>query len=467
MTEKKSQGIKMPHVYLMLIGVMLFIVLLSYIVPSGEMGRIEDENGRMVVDPTTYERVDDAKRITVMDFFESLHLGMVQSADIAIMLCIAAGGIFLVEQSGAIEAGIQSLLKISQGKETAIIVVLTLTFSSLGMAGISEETIPMIPLLVSVVTGMGYDKFVGLGIVMMGITVGFASGVLNLYTTGVAQGIVGLPTFSASGFRFIGFVLFNIITIVYILNYAKKIKEDPSQSICHDHLNNNGNYGDVEDIDIEFTTPMKIVLGVMIFIFIFQAIGAINWGWGLSNISALYAMFSVFAAFMLRIEPNEACRRFGKGAAGLFPTCITLGLARAVMVLMTQAKIIDTAVYSLANALDNFTAISMLLMVYIAIVIFNFFVTSGSGKAVILMPILEPLGELVGINQQVMVTMFNYGDGFTNYFWPTGGTLMACLGMADVEWNDWIKFSGKLFAMLMTVAFALIVLAHYINLGPF
>lgn len=208
MTEKKTQGIKMPHVYLMLIGVMLFIVLLSYIVPSGEMGRIEDKNGRMVVDPTTYERVDDAKPITVMDFFESLHLGMVESADIAIMLCIAAGGIFLVEQSGAIQAGIQSLLKISQGKESAIIIVLTLTFSSLGMAGILEETVPMIPLLISVVIGMGYDKFVGLGIVMMGITAGFASGVLNLYTTGVAQGIVGLPIFSGSGFRFMSFIFF-------------------------------------------------------------------------------------------------------------------------------------------------------------------------------------------------------------------------------------------------------------------
>lgn len=467
MTQKKSQGIKMPHVYLMLIGVMLFIVLLSYIVPSGEMARIEDENGRMVVDPTSYERVDDVKRISVMDFFESLHLGMVQSVDIAVMLCVAAGGIFLVEQSGAIQAGIQSLLKISQGKETAIIVLLTLTFSSLGMAGISEETIPMIPLIISVITGMGYDKFVGMGVVMMGITVGFSSGVLNLYTTGVAQGIVGLPPFSASGFRFIGFVLFNIITIIYILNYAKKIKEDPTKSICQNHQRNNGEYVAADDVEVEFTTPMKIVLAVMIFIFIFQAYGAIRWEWGLSNISALYAMFSVFAAVMLRIEPNEACRQFGIGAAGLFPTCITLGLARAVMVLMTQAKIIDTAVYSLANALDKFSPMVILFLVYLAIITFNFFVTSGSGKAVILMPILEPLGELVGINQQVMVTMFNYGDGFTNYFWPTGGTLMACLGMADVEWTDWIKFSGKLFAMLITVAFGLIVVGHYINLGPF
>ncbi len=467
--NKKKQGIKLPHVYLMLTGVMLFVVLLSFFVPSGEMDRVYDaRSDKMVVDPSSYHRVDDVERITVMDFFESLHLGMKASVDIAIMLCIAGGAIYIVEQSGAIQAGIQALLKISTGKETAIIVLLMLTFSSLGAAGISEETIPMIPLIISVVVGMGYDKFVGVGIVMLSIAIGFSSGVLNIYTTGVAQGLVGLPTFSGSSFRVTGFIIFNLITILYILNYAKKIKKDPSLSLCSEH--SNGGYESnisAEEEMIEFTTPMKIVLAVMVFIFIFQAIGAIKWGWGLSNISALYTMFVVFAAIVLKIKPNDACRQFATGASGLFPTCITMGLARAVMVLMEQVKIIDTAIYGISNTLGNFKPFTILFLVYLIVIVFNFFVTSGSGKAVILMPLLEPLGEMVGINQQVMVLMFNYGDGLTNYFWPTAATLMGCLGVAGIEWVDWVKFSGKLFAMLISAAFAMIVVAHYINLGPF
>ncbi len=469
MTTKKKKEFKLPHVYILMSCVMLFIVLLSFIVPSGEMGRIEDDKGRMVVDPTDFHYVDDTKTITPMDFFKSMHEGIIDSADIVIMLCLAAGAIHIVEQSGTIKSGIESLLKVSAGKEYMIIAVLIIAFSILGTAGISEETIPIIPLIIAVVTGMGYDKFVGIGIVLLGIDIGFSAGVLNVYTTGVAQDLVGLPLFSGIEFRTISLILFNILTIGYIVNYAKKIKLDPSKSLCKEHVKCNGVYAVAgqDEEDIPFTLTRKIVLFGLIFTFLFQAYGAINLGWELSNISALYIMYTVVASILLKIEPSDACRQFGAGAKELFPAAITIGLARGAMILMNQAKIIDTGIYALSQTLQGKPPIIIILLVYIAVCGFNFFVTSGSGKAVILMPILEPLGQLVGVNQQVMVLIFNFGDGITNYVWPTASTLMACLGVADVEWTDWIKFAGKFFAMLLSLGFILTVIAHYINLGPF
>ncbi|MPN52023.1 hypothetical protein SDC9_199675 [bioreactor metagenome] len=137
------------------------------------------------------------------------------------------------------------------------------------------------------------------------------------------------------------------------------------------------------------------------------------------------------------------------------------------MVLMTQAKIVDTAIHQLAQLFDSKGSITVLLLIYIAVIIFNFFVISGSGKAVIMMPILGPLGQLTKINQQVMVLVYNYGDGFTNYVWPTSGLLMAGLTMCDIEWEDWIKFSSKLFIILSMVGFGFVLIANYIGLGPF
>ena len=137
------------------------------------------------------------------------------------------------------------------------------------------------------------------------------------------------------------------------------------------------------------------------------------------------------------------------------------------MILMDQAKIIDTAVYSLSNLLDNTGTVITLLVLFLAVIFFNFFVVSGSGKAVILMPIMGPLGKILNINQQVMVVVYQFGDGFTNYLWPTSGGLMAALGMSNVNYGDWVKFSFKLFMLLHFAAFVLIVIANYLGLGPF
>lgn len=467
--EKKKKGLSFPHVYIMFLLVMLFVVGLSWIVPSGEYEReLDPETGVEHLNTEVFEYVANDNPIGFMDFFVALHNGVVQSADIIVMLLFASGALFILEKSGAIAAGIHALLKVAEGKEKFIIVSLLVLFATMGTIGFGEGGIPFIPLAMAVVMGMGYDRMTAFATSAVGLAIGFSAGAVNFYTTGVSQSIVGLPIYSGVGFRLISLLVFILISAVYVLRYANKTKADPTKSIVYEEYQVQLQNTEKAEYEEEaFTFPRKIALLGLVAVLVGSAYGAIKLGFGMPELSAVYAIYAVFLVIILKISPSEAAVTFGEGAARLLPTGLAIGFARSVMILMDQAKIIDTAVYSLSNLLDNTGTVITLLVLFLAVIFFNFFVVSGSGKAVILMPIMGPLGKILNINQQVMVVVYQFGDGFTNYLWPTSGGLMAALGMSNVNYGDWVKFSFKLFMLLHFAAFVLIVIANYLGLGPF
>ncbi|MGN7388591.1 YfcC family protein [Sporosarcina sp. SAFN-015] len=465
---EKRKGINFPHVYIMFLLVMLLVVALSWIVPSGQYERtVNPETGITELNTEVFKYVDQSKSIGFMDFFSALHNGVVQSADIIVMLLFASGALYILEKSGAIAAGIHKLLRVAGGKEKLIILALLTLFAIMGTIGFGEGGIPFIPLAMAVVMGMGYDRITAFATSTVGLAIGFTAGVVNFYTTGVSQSIVGLPIYSGLGFRIISLLIFVVISAVYILRYANKTKADPTKSIVmEEYAEQLQNTQSAEYEEEEFTLPKKIALLGLVGVLVGSAFGAIQLGWGMPQLSAVYAIYAVFLVIILRLSPSEAAVTFGEGAARLLPTGLAIGFARSVMILMDQAQIIDTAVHSLSGLLSHTGSIITLLILFLVVIFFNFFVVSGSGKAMILMPIMGPLGKILGINQQVMVVVYQFGDGFTNYLWPTSGGLMAALGMSNVNYADWVKFSFKLFMLLHFAAFILIVIAHYMGLGP-
>ncbi|MHC8515503.1 YfcC family protein [Sporosarcina sp. ITBMC105] len=466
--EKKRKGFNFPHVYIMFLIVMLLVVALSWIVPSGQYERVEDPvTGAVKLNTDVFNYVEKSDPIGFMDFFTALHNGVVQSADIIVMLLFASGALYILEKSGAIAAGIHKLLRVAEGKEKLIIFVLLTVFAIMGTIGFGEGGIPFIPLAMAVVMGMGYDRITAFATSTVGLAIGFTAGAVNFYTTGVSQSIVGLPIYSGLIFRIIALVIFIAISVVYILRYANKTKADPTKSIVAEEYSEQLEQAKSAEYEEEaFTLPRKIALLGLVGVLVGSAFGAIQLGWGMPQLSAVYAIYAVFLVIILRINPSEAATTFGTGAARLLPTALAIGFARSVMILMTQAQIIDTAVHALSGLLSNTGSVITLLVLFLVVIFFNFFVVSGSGKAVILMPIMGPLGKILGINQQVMVVVYQFGDGFTNYLWPTSGGLMAALGMSNVSYSAWVKFSMKLFLLLHFAAFLLIVIANYLGLGP-
>ncbi len=464
--EKK--GFSFPHVYIMFLLVMLLVVILSWIIPSGEYERtVDPKTGITKLNTDVFHYIQNKNPISFMDFFTALHNGVVQSADIIVMLLFASGALYILEKSGAIAAGIHKLLQIAEGKEKLIIIALLTLFSILGTIGFGEGGIPFIPLAMAVIMGMGYDRITAFATSTIGLAIGFTSGVVNFYTTGVSQTIVGLPIYSGLIFRIVSLIVFLIISAIYILRYANKTKADVTKSIVRDEYIEQLDHTKKAEYEEEvFTWPRKVALIGLVAVLIGSAFGAIRLGWGMPELSSIYAIYAIFLIIVLRLNPSDAAETFGIGAARLLPTGLAIGFARSVMILMDQAKIIDTAVHALSGMLSHTGSIITLLVLFIVVIFFNFFVVSGSGKAMILMPIMGPLGKILGINQQVMVVVYQFGDGFTNYLWPTSGGLMAALGMSNVSYSDWVKFSLKLFLLLHFAAFILIVIANSIGLGP-
>ncbi len=463
--ETKKSGFHMPHVFIILLLIMLFVVILSYVIPSGNYERITDEaTGISVVDPETFQYVENENPITFMDYFEAIYNGFVNGATIMGTLFISSGMIYLLEVSGAFGAGINAILKRTKGKEFSVVCIFYTIFVIFGVLGYGEAAYPFYPLAVSIGFALGYDRMVGTGLAIVGSTVGFTSGLMNMFTTGVSQQIVGLPMFSGIGFRAVGLAVFYVIGLIGLYTYCRKIKKDPSRSIVKEE------YMDQKAEDrtehMEEMTPRR-VLGLLAFlvVIVIQGYGCIRLGWSFAQIAALYVIFGIVLSVIFRFGPSEACQLFCQGAVRVFAAAFAVGMAQSVVVLMNQACIMDTIVHGMASLLENRSALLALLIIFVFVTLFNFLVVSGSGKAVIIMPILQPLGKILNINQQVLVLTYQYGDGITNSFWP--GSSLVQLSMCGVDYGAWIKFCWKIYLSFVVSAFILIMIAHGIGYGPF
>ncbi len=463
--ETKKSGFHMPHVFIILLLIMLFVVILSYVIPSGNYERITDEaTGIAVVDPDTFQYVENEDPITFMDYFEAIYNGFVNGATIMGTLFISSGMIYLLEVSGAFGAGINAILKRTKGKEFSVVCIFYTIFVIFGVLGYGEAAYPFYPLAVSIGFALGYDRMVGTGLAIVGSTVGFTSGLMNMFTTGVSQQIVGLPMFSGIGFRAVGLAVFYVIGLIGLYTYCRKIKKDPSRSIVKEEYMNQKAEDRTEHM--EEMTPRR-VLGLLAFlvVIVIQGYGCIRLGWSFAQIAALYVIFGIVLSIIFRFGPSEACQLFCQGAVRVFAAAFAVGLAQSVVVLMNQACIMDTIVHGMASLLENRSALLALLIIFVFVTLFNFLVVSGSGKAVIIMPILQPLGKILNINQQVLVLTYQYGDGITNSFWP--GSSLVQLSMCGVDYGAWIKFCWKIYLSFIVSAFILIMIAHGIGYGPF
>ena len=463
--ETKKSGFHMPHVFIILLLIMLFVVILSYVIPSGSYERITDEaTGISVVDPDTFQYVENEDPITFLDYFEAVYNGFVNGATIMGTLFISSGMIYLLEVSGAFGAGINAILKRTQGKEFSVVFIFYTIFVIFGVLGYGEAAYPFYPLAVSIGFALGYDRMVGTGLAIVGSTVGFTSGLMNMFTTGVSQQIVGLPMFSGIGFRAVGLAVFYVIGLIGLYTYCRKIKKDPSRSIVKEEYMNQKAEDRTEHM--EEMTPRR-VLGLLAFlvVIVIQGYGCIRLGWSFAQIAALYVIFGIVLSIIFRFGPSEACQLFCQGAVRVFAAAFAVGLAQSVVVLMNQACIMDTIVHGMASLLENRSALLALLIIFVFVTLFNFLVVSGSGKAVIIMPILQPLGKILNINQQVLVLTYQYGDGITNSFWP--GSSLVQLSLCGVDYGAWIRFCWKIYLSFIVSAFILIMIAHGIGYGPF
>lgn len=468
MNEKVK--LKVPHVYVLLLAIILLCAVLSYIIPAGnyEMMTIDMGNGstREVVDPATYHKVESSP-VGLMQFLSAVPRGMGEAAGIIFFIFIVGGSFGVLQDTGAIEAGLGRLAKTFSGKETFLIPVIMIAFSLGGaIIGMAEETLPFIPIMISLCIALGFDSLTGTGVVLIGAGAGFAGAFMNPFTVGVAQGIAGLPLFSGMQFRIVVYLTMVIIGMVFVMMYARKLKKNPELSPMYQVDKSREDNMDLENLH-EFGTKEKIILLVFIATIVGLVYGVVKYGWYFDEISALFLGMAIIVAVVSGMGLNGFAESLGKGMAAIASGALIVGFARGILVVLTDGNIIHTILFGASQVLsalpNTITAVGM----YIFQCLLNFLIPSGSGQAAVTIPIMAPLADIVGVTRQTACLAFQLGDGISNIFTPTSGYFMAGLALAKIPWTTWAKWILPLILVWYAIGAAFVIIAQAMNFGPF
>ena len=385
------------------------------------------------MDPATYHAVEAAPA-TLFQILQAFPKGLEQAAEIVFFIFIVGGSFYVVQKSGAIDAGIAAVVRKTSKKGILLIPILSIVFAfGGGVYGMAEECLPFIPALVVLCVSLGYDSIAAAAIALVATCAGFTGAFLNPFTVGVAQGIAELPLMSGLGYRIIVFSVMVAITITYLILYCLKIKKNPEKSLMHEIDRNRDIKNDL--IKTAFTTRHKVILLVVLGTFALLVFGVLKYHWYIQEISGLFFGMAILVGILSGRGLNQLAEDFLEGCSSLAYGALVIGLARGVLVIFTDSHVIDTIIWGMANAIQELPSVITSLGIYIAQIVISFIVPSGSGMAALTMPVLSPLADIVGVTRQTAVLAFQFADGFTNVITPLSGYFMAGLALAGIPYQ--------------------------------
>ena len=337
------------------------------------------------------------------------------------------------------------------------------TFSTL--AGCNEEYLAFTPLVVSVALALGFDSITALGMLFCSVAAGYGAGCTQPFSVGVAQGIAGVPIFSALPYRVGIFFVLLALNISYVMYHAYKVKKNPQSSPVYEIDRAKAGAINLEE-NPELTTRQGICLALLGLNFVGIIFGVLKYDFYMNEISALFIIMGILSGIICGLKPNDICDAFMEGCKGMMLPCLAVAMCKAATILLDNAKVMDTIIHYLAGMLDIFPSSIIAFGMFIIQDCFNLLVPSSSGQAAISMPIMAPLADLVGLTRQTAVFAFTFGDAFTNCITPASGATMSYLAMAGVPYKKWARFVLPLIAMWWVVAFCFLTYATAIKLGP-
>ncbi|WP_426350140.1 YfcC family protein [Alloiococcus sp. CFN-8] len=502
MAKKK---LKFPTAFTVLYIVLIFVAILTYLVPAGQYsklqynteselfivttarGEVEELPGtqdtldalnikvnvekfrdgsiyRPVAIPNSYERVERNPQ-GFLSVLRAPISGVYESVDIIMFILILGGVIGVINTTGSFDAGIGALSRLTRGKEYILIIVVTLLIGVGGTTfGLAEETIALYPILIPVFLATGYDPIVCIASVYMGSSIGTMFSTVNPFSSVIASNAAGVTFTEGLWMRLIGLIIAITITIIYILRYGKKVKEDPEKSLT---------YSEREEIherflkdydkssEVTFTVRRKLMLSIFALTFIVMTLGVAFWGWWFTEMTALFLLVGIILGFISGMGEERFVDSFIGGAADLVSVALIVGVARAINLIMDQGMISDTILYYSSNVVEGMNSglfIIVILLLYIGL---GFFIPSSSGLAVLSMPIMAPLADSVGLSRDIIVSAYQYGQGLIAFITPTG-LILATLAMVHVGYNKWFKFILPLMGMIAALAAVLLIIQSFL-----
>ena len=464
--KEDVKAFKAPSPILILVCVIILCAIASYVIPAGVYERVKDVNtGKMVVDPSTFHYVTQ-NPTGFLDFFTAVNKGFKGGISIIAFLFMVGGSLGILAKTGAIVAGLSTLVKKMRGHSILMIPVLMVTLATFStLAGCNEEYLAFTPLVVSAALALGFDSLTALGILFCSVAAGYGAGITQPFSVGVAQGIAGVPIFSGLPYRVALFVVLVTTNISYVMYHAYKVKKNPKSSSVYEIDQAKKDTVTIDE-SAHLTTRQAISLSLLGLNFVCIIIGVLKFDFYMNEISAMFIIMGLLSGIICKLSPNDICDAFLDGCKGMMLPCLAVAMCKGATILLDNAKVMDTIIYYLAGMLDVFPSSIIAFGMFIIQDCFNILVPSSSGQAAISMPIMAPLADIVGLTRQTSVFAFTLGDAFTNCITPASGATMSYLAMANVPYKKWVRFVLPLVGIWWIVAFCFLTYATAIHLGP-
>lgn len=467
--------------FLILLALMIVTGILTQVVPAGAYDRIQVEGREMIA-------VDSFRTIPRPDypiwrwFTAPLEVFTIGPDRVTVLMIVALiiliGAAFAVmDKGGVLRAILEALVRTFATRKYVLLLVISLFFMALGgVFGILEEVIILVPVLVGLSYALGWDSLVGLGMSILATNMGFSAAVINPFTIGIAQRIAELPGFSGAWFRIIIFGVVYAIFAIFLVRYARRIERDPLKSLVHaEDAGERAKYASFDVATMRALTSRqraatRFLAGCLICIMAVPFIGAAVPTLGelaLPIVGLLFVIGGVGSGFISGMRGGQVGKAMIEGIAGIAPGIPLILMAASIKYIAFTGGIMDTILHAAAGAFAGVSPLGGTYLIYAVALVLEVFVSSGSAKAFLLMPIILPIADLIGVTRQVAVTAYCLGDGFANMAYPTNAMLLISLGLTAVGYPKWIRWTAGLWAQIIVASLIFLALAVAIGYGPF
>ena len=444
-SAKKSTVNANTKSFLTAILVIFLLMVLTYVltlmIPSGEYSRVEDADGNLVIDTEGgFSYVEGG--ISFWKWLASPILVLGASGNAAliavIVFLLVIGGVFsALDRCGVMKYMLDKMVHHFGGIRYRMMALIMLFFMALGsLIGSFEECIPLVPLVIALSINLGWDALTGLGMSLLAVGCGFAAGVCNPFTVGVAQQLAGLPMFSGVWLRMLSFVLIYGLLFGFVFLYAKKIAK-PVEAVRSEEV-----FVSDPKMDRALVCFVSIIGVGIVTILCSSFIPAIQ-DYTMVIVAVMFLIAGISSSLLTGMSGKTLGGAFFLGVKEIFPAVIMILMASSIKYTLEEANVLDTIMHGAVGLAEVFPKWSIILIIYLIALLMDFFIASGSAKAFMLIPLIVPMAQIFGISTQLCIVAYAFGDGFSNVLYPTNAALLISLGVSGVSYHDWFKWSWK------------------------
>jgi len=440
---------KFPNAIVIILSVILFAWILTFIIPQGSYERTVDETTELTTVVSDSYKQQESPHLSTFDLLLAIPKGIVGRADLVVLILILGGCFYLIEKTGALQQGLNQLIVILAGKESLALVIISMLFITGGFTiALQEEIIAMTPILLLFGRSIGYNAKTIVAASLGSAIVGASFSPFNPFGVVIAQKEAGLELLSGYEFRLVVLVIASMVWILYVLRYSSKNRIEKSIK---------------EEVTESLTFRNKLILIFLAITFSVVTYGLIALSWGFNEMSACFFVLGLVSGLIAGFSFNKTTEVYIDGFKEMVFAALIIGLANGVSVILKEGMIIDTIVYGLFGPLQHLPPALSAVLMMVSHSILHFPMPSTSGHAILTMPILTPLADLIGLSRQICVLAYQYGAIMMDLIVPTNGATMAVIALAGINYKNWLKFIVKPVLIMMGIGALAILIAVQIG----